>query len=156
MPFDSIQNHFRSSGNTIWFFWDIRSISAAGNRLGSGQYLFFGDISCLELFYPLDCSFGFFLERMIQLAGCKYWEPVPDAYVKPVSFLQDWFCRRRPISRLWNNRYVLVPSGDCGIIFTKWGREVIMAIGWDGFRSASLPGWSPAFSGCTSPSGCSH
>lgn len=69
--------------------FDDDTILIDGNRLGSGQYLFFGDISCLELFYPLECSFGFFLERMIQLAGCKYWEPVPDAYVKPVSFLQD-------------------------------------------------------------------
>lgn len=69
--------------------FDDDTILIDGNRLGSGQYLFFGDISCLELFYPLDCSFGFFLERMIQLAGCKYWGPVPDAYVKPVSFLQD-------------------------------------------------------------------
>lgn len=69
--------------------FDDDTILIDGNRLGSGQYLFFGDISCLELFYPLDCSFGFFLERMIQLAGCKYWEPVPDAYVKPASFLQD-------------------------------------------------------------------
>ena len=69
--------------------FDDDTILIDGNRLGSGQYLFFGDISCLELFYPLDCSFGFFLERMIQLAGCKYWELVPDAYVKPVSFLQD-------------------------------------------------------------------
>lgn len=69
--------------------FDDDTILIDGNRLGSGQYLFFGDASCLELFYPLHCGFGAFLEKMIQLAGCKYWEPVPDAYVKPVSFLQD-------------------------------------------------------------------